>query len=164
MFDWVMLFFDICRLQKGPQDIPYSPSFYYGTILAYSIVGFLLIYIDSDWLDASLQILAGIGSIVVFTKALLWLDGKPERFTQTAAALFGTDALISFLALPALTGMVAGGVSLLAFCAMIFLMIWHWLAIGHIMRHALSESLSFGLGVSFLYLAASYWLMNLLFA
>lgn len=164
MFKWVLLFFDICRFQKGPQDIPYSPALLSASIAAYSAVGFLMIYIDSSWFSAVLQTATGALLLLGFVKILVGVTRKPGRFLQTTIALFGTDALISFIALPVIVGLSTGRLSLMAFGAMIGLMIWHWLVTGHIVRHVLSESFSFGLGIAFLYILASYWLMALLFA
>lgn len=163
MYDWVMLFFDICRLQKGPQDVPYSNVLLLTTIIAYAVMGFLMLYIESGWYNAVLQVAAGALSLLVFAKILLAVARKSERFVQTSIALFGTDALISFFALPIMAGMRTGRVSLLAFASLLGLMIWHWLIIAHIVRNALSDSFSFGLGIAFLYIMASYWIMTQLF-
>lgn len=163
MYEWVLLFFDICRLQKGPQDLPYSQALLLGSIAAYATLGFLMLYIDSGWFSAVLQVFVGALLLLAFAKIMLKVSRKSERFMQTATALFGTDALISFFALPIIAGMTTGRVSLLAFAAMVALMIWHWLIIGHILRHALSETFSFGLGIAFLYIMASYWIMAQLF-
>lgn len=163
MYEWVLLFFDICRLQKGPQDLPYSPALLMGSIVAYAAMSFLMLYIDSGWFNAVVQVTVGALLLLAFAKIMLILSKKSERFVQTSIALFGTDALISFFALPIIAGMTTGRVSMLSFAAMVALMIWHWLIIGHIVRHAMSETFSFGLGIAFLYIMASYWVMAQLF-
>ncbi|MGR9044525.1 MAG: hypothetical protein ACU83N_04460 [Gammaproteobacteria bacterium] len=163
MFELIKLLFDICLLNKGPQDIPPSSWLLNGLILAYALIGFLVLYIGTPWYDAALQVLVEIALVILFTKVLLGLTRKPERYLQTASALFGTDVLISFFALPAMTSMTTGKMTLLTFSVMLGLMIWHWLVTGHIIRHAISQSLSFGLGIAFLYILATYRIMALLF-
>ncbi|WP_431066519.1 hypothetical protein [Methylotuvimicrobium sp.] len=158
-----MLFFDLCRFRKGPQDLPFSQALLLSSIMAYAILGFLMLYIDSGWFNAIMQVSVGALLLLAFAKIILLISRKPGRFVQTSSALLGTDALISFFALPIIAGMTTGRVSLLAFAALVALMIWHWLITGHIVRHALSASFSFGLGVAFLYIMASYWLMAQLF-
>ena len=156
MFDIVKLFFDICLLKKTPQDIPPSVWLLRVLIIVYALVGFLILFVGTHWIDALLQVVAEIALIIAFTKVMLYWARKPERYVQTASALFGTDALISFFALPSVTGMNAGRMTLLAFVVMLGLMVWHWLVTGHILRHALSQSLTFGLGIAFLYIVAMY--------
>ena len=163
MFEIVKLFFDICLFKKGPQDIPSSYALLYSLIVVYALVSFLVLFIGAGWYNAVLQILVEIALVIVFTKGMLSLARKPERYVQTASALFGTDALISFFALPGITSVTAGRMTLPAFAVMLGLMIWHWLVTGHIIRHAISQSLSFGLGIAFLYILATYQVMALLF-
>lgn len=163
MFEVVKLFLDICLFKKGPQDIPSSYGLLYVLIVVYALISFLVLFIGAGWFDAVLQVLVEIALVIVFTKIMLGLIRKPERYVQTASSLFGTDALISFFALPGIASMTAGRVTLLAFAVMVGLMIWHWLVTGHIIRHAISQSLSFGLGIALLYIVAAYQVMALLF-
>jgi hypothetical protein len=48
--------------------------------------------------------------------------------------------------------MSIGQGGLLVFLVMITLIIWYWVITGHIMRNALEQSISFSLGLAFLYL------------
>ena len=59
--------------------------------------------------------------------------------------------------------METGQGGLLVFLVMLGLIGWHWAVTGHIIRNALEQSLSFGLGLAFLYLLGSYQVMALLF-
>ncbi|MGR9115803.1 MAG: hypothetical protein ACU85E_08550 [Gammaproteobacteria bacterium] len=163
MFEITTLFFDICLLKKGPQDIPPSYGLLYCLIVVYALISFLVLFTAADWQNAVLQIPVEIVLVIVFTKFMLSLVRKPERYVQTACALFGTDALISFFALPSVASMTAGKVTLLAFAVMLGFTVWHWLVIGHVFRHALSQSLSFGLGIAFLYIFAMFQILALLF-
>ncbi|PKM11365.1 MAG: hypothetical protein CVV13_09580 [Gammaproteobacteria bacterium HGW-Gammaproteobacteria-3] len=163
MYELIKLFFDICLLKKSPQDIPSSYALLYSLIAVYALISFLLLYITADWFDSLLQVAAEITLMLVFAKIALFLVRKRERYVQTASALFGTDALISFFALPGLTSMMAGRMTLLAFFVILALMMWHWLVTGHIIRHALAQSLPFSLGIAFLYLFAMYQILAFLF-
>lgn len=53
-----------------------------------------------DWLDTLLQLMVEIFLLVGFVWISLYLVRKLGRFSQMLAALLGTDALISFFALP----------------------------------------------------------------
>lgn len=163
MFELVKLFFDICLFKKGPQDVPPSYALLYGLIVVYALIGFLVLFLSVGWYEAALQVLVEIALVIGFTKVMLSLTRKPERYVQTASALLGTDALISFFALPGIASMTTGRMTLLVFAVMLGLMVWHWLVTGHIIRHAISQSLSFGLGVAFLYILVTYQVMAFLF-
>lgn len=163
MYEWIKLFFNIALLKKGPQDIPYTQGLLFRLILLYSVVSFLVLRINETFSDSLLQILLGVFLILAFGKVLLFFWGKPERFEQTVCALLGVDAVISFLALPSIATMASGHITILSLFILVLFIVWHWLASGHIFRHALTQSLLFGLGVSFLYLLASYQLVGLLF-
>lgn len=163
MFEIIKLLFDICLFKKGPQDLPYSVWLLRVLAAADVIVSFLMVSLGTKWLDSLKQALVSVLLIVVFSWVLLYLARKRGRFYQTTSALLGSDAVISFFALPAMGSMMIGQGSLLAFIVTIGLMIWHWAVTGHIIRNALGQTLVFSLGLAFLYIFGSYQAMALLF-
>ena len=163
MFEIIKLFFEICLLKKTPQDIPYSVWFFRMTIAIYALVSFMIIFLSAGWWSALQQVFVGIALIVVVTTIILVFANKTARFYQTATALFGTDAMINFFAVPALSTIATGHAAMLSSLVLIGLMAWHWLICGHIFRHALSKNLMFGLGVALMYIVSSYWVMATLF-
>ncbi len=82
--------------------------------------------------------------------------GRAERFVQTATAVFGTDAIITLLALPIAltmtpeprTVMTMGDLGLLV------MGIWNIAILGHILRHALSVTMGIGVLVALGYTLA----------
>ncbi|MGZ4979663.1 MAG: hypothetical protein ACXV8O_21225 [Methylobacter sp.] len=163
MFEVIKLLFDICLFKKGPQDLP--PSLWLVRLLAVLdvIVSFLMISLHADWLNSLLQAIVGTLLIVGFSWLMLYVSRKPERFYQTCGALLGTDAVISFLALPGMASMTIGRGALLAFTVTIVLMVWHWAVTGHIFRNALGQTWTFSLGLAFLFILGSYQVVALLF-
>lgn len=162
MYELIKLFYEIAIFKKGPQDIPASHWLLRLLILIYMAINFLIVKLSVDWFNALLQVFVEVLLVMAFAWGVLTIFGKPERYRQTAAALLGTDALISLFALPALASLIGQGTAL-AFLAVVALMLWHWFVTGHILRHALSQPFVFGLGVAFLYLLASYQVMAFLF-
>jgi hypothetical protein len=163
MFEIIKELFDICLFKKGPQDLPYS-----GLLLKFLIgldlgVSFLLFNIEADSFKAFLQALTGILLVLLSSLLTVYLGKRPQRFYQTASALVGVDALVSFFALPGMATLTTGYNSLLAFGVMVMLMVWHWAITGHVIRHTLGQPLAFGLGLAFLYIVASYQIMAFLF-
>ena len=162
MYELLKLFFEICLFKKGPQDIPGSKALLPLLIPVYASVSFLLLILDTDGLNAVMQVLVEILLILGSTRIILFIARKPARYQQTACALMAIDALISFFALPAMATLVGQGAGL-AFIVIILLMIWHWAISGHIFSNALEQPFTFGLGVAFLYILVSYQVMALLF-
>jgi hypothetical protein len=163
MFDIIKLIFDICLFKKGPQDLPYSVWLLRVLIVAYVSVRVLMLSIHFDWLNVLMQVIAEIFLVTGFFWILLYLTRKLGRFYQVISAVLGTDALISFFALPGIASMETGQGGLLVFLVMLGLIGWHWAVTGHIIRNALEQSLSFSLGLAFLYLLGSYQVMAILF-
>lgn len=162
MYSIITLFFDIALLKKGPQDVPASAVLARLIMLAYALVNFLILAMNGHWLDALLQVAIEIALLMAFTWAALYWARKPARVPQTVTALMGSDALISFCAIPAMATLTLHS-SAIAFVVVVLMMLWHWVVTGHIFRHALSSSLVFGLGLAFLYILTSYQILSLLF-
>jgi hypothetical protein len=96
MMDLLRLYGQIATLRKGPQDVPGTQ-----TVLVLTVAGYLLVnlvvtlvlpQVPGPWI-------IHLGIDVVFT--LLWYvvllraAGRPERFLQTASAVFGYQAVLS---------------------------------------------------------------------
>jgi len=163
MFELIKLLFDICLFKKGPQNLPFSVWVWRLLIAADVVVSFLMVNIHTNWLSSLLQAIVSVLFIVGFSWLMLYIARKLERFYQTSGALLGTDALISFFALPAIASMTIERGSLLVFAVTTVLMAWHWAVIGHIFRNALEQAWTFSLGLAFLYILGSYQVIALLF-
>jgi len=162
MYAFLKLFFGICLLKKGPQDIPVSSCLLFLLIPIYAIISFLILALSTDTFNALVQIFVEILLVLGFSKVILYFARKPERYLQTTCALMATDTLISLFAFPAMVSLV-GQNSALAFFSIMLLMFWHWIVSGHIFSHAVEQPLTFGLGVAFLYILVSYQVMGFLF-
>jgi len=165
MFEILRLFYDIALFKKGPQDVPFSKLLTQTTLIGYASVSFLMFFMGSHFPKALLQVGTDILLLAGFTYITLSITGKLARYQQTFCALLGTDMLISLCAIPATASMLVANNILgdMAVLAMIGLMLWHWAVLGHIFRHTLSESFSFGFGIGFLYMFSAYLVMGLLF-
>ncbi len=163
MFEVIRLLFALCVLQKGPQDLPYSPFLLKLLLAGNFLVGVLIARLDSNWLSAALQSLTSLLVACIFCWLCLYFGRKRARLNQTLGAILGVDAMIGFFSLPAIATLSINQGGLTVVLLLIGLIGWHWTAIGHIIRHALDQSLSFGFAIALLYLIASYQIMALLF-
>ncbi len=163
MFDIIKLLFEICLFKKGPQDLPYSLWLLRLLLVVYIGIRILMLSIHFDWLNVLLQVIVDVILVAGFFWVILYLARKLGRFYQALSAVLGTDAMISFFALPGMATMETGHGEIWVVFVMLGLIGWHWAVTGHIIRNALDKSLSFSLGVAFLYLIGSYQVMALLF-
>ena len=163
MYDIIKILFDICLFKKGPQDLPYSVWLLRILLVVYISIRVLMLSIHFDWLNVLLQVIVEIFLVAGFIWIILYPPRKLGRFYQVISAVLGTDAVISFMALPAIASMETGQGGLLVFLVMLGLIGWHWAVTGHIIRNALGQNMIFSLGLAFLYLLGSYQVMELLF-
>lgn len=160
MFEIIKLFYDIALFKKAPQDVPASKVLLRLVVCVYAIVSFLMLYISTHYFNAVLQVIAEIALVFVFCKGILYWVGKPQRYQQMFTALIGIDAMMSFFAIPALAALSMPQGSPLGLFSIVALMLWHWAITGHILRHALSQSFGFSLGIALLYIMSSYQIME----
>jgi hypothetical protein len=95
MRDLIRLFTQITLLRRGPQDVPASPRLLALTILGYlgvNLVFSTLLPPDIRWPQ---ELLVDALFTILWYFALLRLVGRPERFLQTATAVFGFEMVLS---------------------------------------------------------------------
>lgn len=162
MFELIKSLWNICLFKKGPESLPHSMWLLRLLVLADVIVSFLLAAISSSGIKSLLQAVLSVVFILVFAWGMLAMARKSARFLQTACALLGTDTLISFFAIPGSATVLVGFYSVWVSWLMTGLVVWHWIITGHIIRKALGQPWTFGLGLAFLYILACYRVMGFL--
>ena len=152
---------DICLLRAGPQDLPYSRDFLILTMAASLGAGGLAVAA----LEESRFALLELGLTYLFTLGFLYavlsFRRLTSRFMQTASAVFGADALITLVALPALHAASGEGAERpVTGLAMLALGLWNLAVLGHIFRHALDTILPVGVLVALGYVIGSLLLVG----
>jgi hypothetical protein len=96
MTDLVRLFTQIALLRRGPQDVPAYPLLLALTVAAYFLINVALSTVlpplSGPWLA---HLTVEIVFTFVWYALLLNLVRRPERFVQTATAVYGFHALLS---------------------------------------------------------------------
>jgi hypothetical protein len=96
MTDLVRLYAQIALLRRGPQDVPASMLLLVITVSAYfcvnALVTLLLPALGEPWF---LMLAVDVLFTLTWYSVLLHLLRKPERFLQTATAVFGFRAVMS---------------------------------------------------------------------
>jgi len=92
-----LAFFEICRLNKGPQDIPASKNLLTLCLVVYGLLSVQLAVLSQPIEKAVFAGVLEVALIMIFSLALLQISGKSERWVQMVTALAGTGVIISIL-------------------------------------------------------------------
>lgn len=150
MIEVIRRLLGICLLQNGPQDLPASWDLLVIAVAVDVALGYpaAMAYSPSEHTVAQIA----LGTLVAgaFVYAAVNAVGHGGRFLQTATAVFGTDALITLLALPIALTMAPGPrtATTMADLGILAMGIWNILILGHILRHALSVTLGVGVALA----------------
>ena len=163
----ILLWFDICLLRAGPQDLPASRELLGLSMASYTLASFLLSVPGYPLVSAVQLALMDAGLVVVFAVTALYLTGKMARLTQTLTALSGTGTLLGLIALPVIqllsSGKDAVQPALLAGMLWLALFGWNLIVVAHIVRHALSVNFPVATGIAMLYTLVAMQIINALF-
>lgn len=171
----IHLFADIALHRKGPQDVPPGGAMFRLSLFAYLVVGAAVLWASADGLQALVaQLALDVLLLALVFGGLLALMGRSARIGQTLAALFGTGALLSAIALPfvwvvarfmneAGPDAVMPLLVLVSALALFMLLFASLLVTGHIVRHALNWSYAAGVLVAAIYFSLSFSLFRTLF-
>ena len=167
MYRLVAPFVQIALLRSKPQDLPASMFLLKLTLLAHILLGVLMF---TSRLSLPQSLLAGIASTLIMcalTTSLLFATRHSGRTVQTLTAMAGSDVVIGVAALP-VTAWLHGTLdeaagSGLASLFFLLLVAWNLIVAGHVLRHALSSSLSLGVVLALLLYIFSVNVMHMLF-
>ncbi len=161
-----LAFFDICRLIKGPQDIPESKNLLTICVVVYGFLSILLASLSQPTDKAILAGILEVALIMIFSLALLQARGKSSRWTQTVTALVGTGIIISIIAFPVYILIGVGELNelesstrqSLGLLLLASLACWNIVIMGHILRHALEVNFMFAviLAITYIWIIFSF--------
>lgn len=136
------IFWDICRLKAGPQDVPAGRNLLIAAVIAAVIIDSFSTSILMPSLGGieTLQIVA-IFNIILLSAIylLLWLVGHASRAEQTLTAFSASGLFISLVLLPGLLVMNSAAEEAKSFAFYILAdTVWRLTVNTHIFRHAFS--------------------------
>ncbi len=158
----LLLFADICRFKRGPEDIPYSP-----TLL--TVLFFFNLFIEmllglgfySIGLSAFLS-LTSILTLFVFSWVWLYLFKFSDRFIQTATAFVGISFFTNIFFFVPVTLLWKSGILMDQSFALVNLILLAWILsiYAHIYRRSLQISFFLGIALSITYFISYNSLSN----
>lgn len=160
------IFWDICRLKAGPQDVPAGRNILIAAIIAAVIIDSFSTSILMPGLGniEILQIVA-LYNIILITAMylLLWMIGYAARGLQTLTALLATGLLISLVLLPGLLVINSAAEEVKSFAFYVLAdTIWRLTVNTHIFRHAFSVNLMLAMILSLSYFIFGLFVADIL--
>lgn len=150
------------RLRGGPQNLPASWQFMLLMVAAY-IVQNLVTGQQLDDEHAAAKSLVAISLQIFVLLGLLYWRRHTERFVQTLSALAGVGIVFNIITWALLTQSNPEINQPVLALVWFSVFIWSMFVDANIYRHSLSVTLSMGMLVTVLTLAASYVLIEMLF-
>ena len=148
------IFFDICLLRKGPQDLPASREFLLICAVSYVISNIILGLSSQTPGTAVAASLFEVSLLLIFMYSFLSLRSLRERWIQTCTALSGIGTIFSLVAAPLFywfASLESGSQPGQEFYFLLFILIvWNISVMAHIFKHALSISFPVSIVVSIL--------------
>ncbi len=154
------VFAEIVFFRRGPEDLPASSFLLMSSMLAFAIGSVLTSTVHTDGAGLILlQVGADISLMLIWFGSLLIIYDRRARLPQTLTALFGTGALLYFVAFPvmswlqyALDEQTGAQLPTLLAIAVVF---WSIAVAGHIVHRALNVRPGLGILISFCYYFSS---------
>lgn len=158
MLAFINLFFDICRFQRNPQDIPSSLTIKNLTLALYITLGFFVTAIHETLAISLVTVFVDTALMLSLAYISLWISGLNDRILQTITALAGTGSIIMVLSTPFVIWLLyvppgEASISNLFLTALVF---WNIAVIGHILRHALNMPIWAGFTIAIIYTMIYY--------
>ena len=148
MRSWFETIWSIVLLRAGPQDLPGGVGSALLGVLCFGLILVVSGQLEDQPTDA-VDLIVSLGVPLLAVAVLLQLRGHPGRLYQTAAALFGSGALISLVNVPL---WLFPGTPVPAPIVLLVMLGLFWsLAVdGHIWRHALDFPYPLGVAIAVL--------------
>lgn len=146
MTQLIQIFWEICLLRKGPQDLPASHVLLGLSLVAYGTVSVVIAHTILAKLPMAI-LAAAVDTflLAILSRVLLWARLLSNRWNQTCTALAGTGCIFEIALWPINVWQHAIGNTEPTFSLPLVLvltvLVWNVAVIAHILRHALSTSL-----------------------
>ena len=133
-------YFNICRFQLKPQDLPYSKVLLGFTLFFYFVINVVLSLLRFPIFYALLSTIVDIVLLIILTSSLLYFAHYSARIIQTLIALAGAGCVFGILSIPLMYWLefyrdVELGIPVLL---VLGLGGWNLAVYAHVLRHSLA--------------------------
>jgi hypothetical protein len=149
MLSLLRLFWPLCQLQRGPQDLPADPALLGQNVLLCLLTGLLSFSLSMPFGEALIRAVVSIAISFAIWVVLLRQLAPAGRQLQTLIAIYGCAVILNLLLLPVLWLLEASGEhpGFLPWL-LLALLVWSQLVNGNILRHTLEWSLAAGVALA----------------
>lgn len=164
MFSLLQLYWPLCQLQRGPQDLPVDRGLLLRTVLLCLLTGLLSFSISTSAADAVIRATASLAISFTLWFVLLRAIAKPGRHIQTLTAIFGCALIVNLLLLPVAWLLESAGEhpGFLPWL-LLGLLVWSQVINGNILRHTLEWPMWGGVALALAVFLLRYQLFTLIF-
>ena len=161
MQQFIKLFWEICLLRKGPEDVPVATALFWGLF----VIGFAVdLFMAVNFVKFSSAImLVSANTLVLFGVVilLLYIFRYQNRIIQTLTTLVGTGLIFSSIRIPLMLifKIIPENAGIFGLIE-IAVLIWSLVVVAHILRRSLSIEFFLAGMLSFGYFMVSYQLAN----
>ncbi len=153
-------FWQLLLLRRGPDTLPDSAFLLWLTGALYALISLIIVLLLYGGERVLVLLLADVGLIFLWAKAVLTLFGAKMRLRQTLTALFGAGCLLQVLSLPLSLGPgfeeQQDWIVMFRALGLLFILLWGVAVYGQIIARAISRGPGFGVA-----LAVVYFLLNI---
>lgn len=141
--------FDILRLQKGPDAVPYSRMLFAGTVVFWLLAGIVMTLAtpELEQRDFVLGTLIGVVGLVCYA-AIIVFTGKRPRLLQATTAIIGCGALLSLIAVACDALLSALFRDSIASLFVTLILLWSIPVEGHIISHTIERHWYTGVAIA----------------
>jgi hypothetical protein len=141
----LILFIDLIRLRRGPQDLPSSQGLLITAGFFLVVTAILGDHFNNDFGNRLIFALSQVAILTATVWVILALNQKAERVVQTLTAFYGTSVIIQLMVWPFRSWLLslseeAQQQATLPLLVVVALAIWSFVVMVHIYRNALDSS------------------------
>ena len=151
-------YLQLALFRSTPARLPYNPYTIVLTLVAYTLVGFILLSDYASPVSIILQITIEVGILFLISLVALTLVGKRERLVQSLSALIGVNLLIGFISVPVFQFLPPSSeeqVNLVTLQVTVLILVWNLAAISLIFKRSFEISTALAAFIAF-----NYFLLN----
>jgi hypothetical protein len=141
----LILFFDLIRLRRGPQDLPSSQGLLIVTGFCLIVTAILGDHFNNDFGGRLVFATSQVAILTATVWGILALNKKSERAVQTLTAFYGTSVIIQLAVWPFRSWLLslseeAQQQATIPLLVVVTLAVWSFVVMVHIYRNALDSS------------------------
>lgn len=145
----------LCWLSASPLDLPRSTAFFKSNLIASLVLFFFIQFNMTDEIESISEVILETLLNLGFIALALWLNQNIHAYIQVSTAILFCENVVAALLIPVMFWVTVAEDSL-SYSVLLSGILWNWVMLGVIFKHALNITLTAGLVMSLFYLLFSF--------